>query len=121
MIPLVIIFSKPNIPKFETSIFECIDLDDCKNKLIITIKKNIEKQIDYPSNLDDFASLCWFHENSMENEVFEYYIFYQDKIQTIWTPQELYLAVVENIYLNDVQNAIFNPNNYVDYNSDNEK
>jgi len=117
-IPMFITFTKPNIPKFETITFVCNTLEECKNKLIITLKNIINKQIDYPVDVDDFVTNYWYNDNAMDNIFFDYQTFIDNKWSKPWTLQELYEIVINIINQVDIQNSIYNNKNYYDYCSD---
>jgi hypothetical protein len=117
-IPMFITFTKPDIPKYETLTFICSTEEECYNKLIINIKNNISKEIDYPADLDDFTNLFWYNNNYMDNNIFEYKIFKDTEWVQPWTYQELYDSVVDIIHNVDIQNSIYNDKNYYDYCSD---
>jgi hypothetical protein len=105
-IPLIIIFTKPTVPKYETVTFICDSLEECYNKLIINIKNKISKIIDYPEDLDNFASLYWYKDYNMDNEIFDYNIFYENEWKKPWSNQELYENIINIIHDVDVQNKI---------------
>ena len=113
-IPMFITFTRPNVPKYETSTFSCSSLDECKNKLIINIKDNITSIIDYPNDLDDYSCLYWYNKNYMDNNIFDYKIYYENNWIQPWSLQELYEDVINIIYQVDVQDSIYNDNNYYD-------
>jgi len=117
-IPMFITFTKPNIPKFETITFVCNTLEECKNKLIITLKNIINKQIDYPVDVDDFVTNYWYNDNAMDNIFFDYQTFIDNKWSKPWTLQELYEIVINIINQVDIQNSLYNNKNYYDYCSD---
>jgi hypothetical protein len=114
IIPMFITFTKPKVSKYETLTFECNSLEDCLNKLIINIKQRIDMKIDYPQYIDDFTSLYWYNENSLNNDIFDYKIFNDGKWVMPWSSQELYEHVIEMINVADIQNSIFNNKNYED-------
>jgi hypothetical protein len=120
-IPLIIIITKPKVPKYETLSFSCESLEDCKNKLIINLKNIINNKVDYPQDIDDFATLYWYNEFSMDNFFFEYQLFIENKWSKPWTIQELYDDVTTIIHQVDIQDSIHNNKNYYDYCSDDEK
>jgi CRISPR/Cas system CSM-associated protein Csm3 (group 7 of RAMP superfamily) len=120
-IPMFITITKPNVPKYETITFICKDLDECHNKLIINIKKCIEKNVDYPEDLDNYSVLHHYNENNMDNDIFTYNIFHENEWITPWTNQDLYEQVIEIIHQVDIQNSIYNDKNYYDYCSDDDK
>ena len=120
IIPMFITITKPNVPKYETNTFICNNLEDVYNKLIVNFKKSIDKNIDYPSDVDDFVTNFWYNENAMDNEFFDYNIFYENKWQKPWTLQELYDNAINIIIQVDIQNSIYNNRNYYDYCSDSE-
>ena len=119
-LPMYITLTYPNENKFVTKNFIFENLDECLNKIIITVKDHIQKKIDYPTDLDEFTNIYWYENNSMNNEVFDYYIFINDEWKQPWTLQEIYDDVIEIIYKNDIQNAILDPKNQPDYESENE-
>ena len=117
-IPLYIIITKPNVPKYENTTFICSSLEECKNKLIIKLKNEIIKFIDYPDDIDDFITNYWYTENYMNNEFFDYNIFYNNEWIKPWTTQELYDTVIDIINKIDIQDSIYNDNNYYDDNTE---
>jgi hypothetical protein len=114
-IPMFITITKPNVPKYETITFVCNTLEECQNKLIVNLKNIIYRQIDYPSDVDDFVTNYWYNDNSMDNEFFDYQLFIDNKWSKPWTIQELYEIVTHIIIQIDVQNSIYNDKNYYDY------
>lgn len=120
-IPIIIIISKPNVPKYETLTFVCNTLDECKNKLIINLKNIINKEIDYPIDVDDFATNYWYNKNSMDNEFFDYQLYLNNEWKKPWTIQQIYEIVINIINQVDIQNSIYNDKNYYDYNSESEE
>lgn len=113
MIPMILIFTRPHhTPKYELLTFNCESLEECKGKLITNIKNKISKNIDYPQNLDDFATLFWYDENYMDNEIFDYKIFHNNEWVQPWELQELYEEITQIIYQVDLQNSIFLKTNY---------
>jgi len=117
-LPMYITLTCPNENKFITKNFIFENLDECLNKIIITVKEHINKKIDYPSDLDEFRDIYWYQNNVMYNNVFEYYIFINDEWKQPWTLQEIYDDVIDIIHKNDIQNAILEPRNQPDYESD---
>lgn len=111
---MIITFTKPRIPKYETLTFTCKSLDECENRLLVNLKNNIYANIDYPSDIDDYSTLFWNSEHSMDNNFFDYQIFYQNKWIKPWELQDIYEKVLNIIYQVDIQNSIHNPNNYYD-------
>ncbi len=118
--PMYLIITKPNIPKYDKLSFVCDSLDMCENKLITIIKPILLHNIDYPSELDDFAYLHWYKNNNMDNPVFDYEIYIDGKWQQPWSLQDIYTKIIDIIYNVDIQNCIYNNKNYYDYDSDNE-
>lgn len=118
---LYIIFTKPNVPKYELLNFVCSSLEECYNKLIVNIKNKINMNIDFPSDLDDFAYLHWYNNYSMDNEIFDYNVFSNNEWTKPWTLQELYENILEIIHQVDLQNSIYNDRNYYDYVSDSDE
>jgi hypothetical protein len=113
MIPMILIFTRPNhTPKYELLTFNCDNLEECKGKLIVNIKNKILKNIDYPLFLDDFASLFWYNDNYMDNEVFNYNVFYNNEWIQPWELQELYEETIKIIHQVDIQNSIYSKTNY---------
>ena len=121
IIPMFIIITRPKIPKYEKLTFSCENLEECKNKLIVNFKNNILNKVDYPEDLDDFSSLFWYNEYNMDNNLFDYEIFIDNKWSKPWTLQELYEQVIDIIHKVDIQNSIYNDKNYYDYCSDDEE
>ena len=120
-LPMYITLTCPNENKFLTKNFIFESLDECLNKIIITVKDHINKKIDFPNDLDEFTNIHWYENNVMNNEVFDYYIFINDEWKQPWTLQEIYDDVIEIIHKNDIQTAILNPKNQPDYESDDEE
>ena len=101
--------------------FVCNTLEECKNKLIINLKNIINKQIDYPVDVDDFVTNYWYNDNAMDNIFFDYQIFIDNKWSQPWILQELYEIVINIINQVDIQDSIYNDKNYYDYCSDDDK
>ena len=120
-IPLFITITKPKVPKYETITFSCETIEDCKNKLIINLKDIIFNKVDYPDDVDDFATLFWYNEFNMNNEFFDYQLFIDNKWCKPWPLQELYDIVTNIIYQVDIQDSIYNDKNYYDGHSDDEE
>jgi len=118
---MFIIITRPKIPKYEKLTFCCENLEECKNKLIVNFKNNILNKVDYPEDLDDFSSLFWYNEYNMDNNLFDYEIFIDNKWSKPWTLQELYEQVIDIIHKVDIQDSIYNDKNYYDYCSDDEE
>ena len=60
--------------KFSVKNFIFENVDECLNKIIVTVKDHINKKnIDFPSDLDEFTNIHWYENNVMNNEVFDYY------------------------------------------------
>jgi hypothetical protein len=114
-IPMFITVTRPDIPKYETITFNCSSIDECQNKLIVILKNIINKQIDFPSDVDDFVTNYWYNENAMNNDFFDYNLFMDNKWMKPWTLQELYEIVINIINQVDIQNSIYNNKNYYDY------
>ena len=74
-IPLHIILTKPKQNKFESTYLICIDLDDCYNKIIVSIKNLILLPIDYPDDYEEFKNIIWYNGLSFDNDIFDYTIF----------------------------------------------
>jgi hypothetical protein len=119
-IPMFIIFTKPTVPKYELTTYVCESLEDCQNKLIVNIKNKILKKVEYPPDLETFALTAWYNEYNMENYIYDYQIFLDNKWQKPWSLEELYESVIEIIHQVDLQNSIYNDKNYYDYCSDDE-
>jgi len=119
-IPMFIIITRPKIPKYEKLTFSCKNLEECKNKLIVNFKNNILNKVDYPEDLDIFSSLFWYNDYNMDNNLFDYEIFIDNKWTQPWTLQELYEQVIDIIHKVDIQDSIYNDKNYYDYCSDDE-
>lgn len=116
---LIITFTKPKIPKYETLSFVCKSLEECENKLIINLKNNIYANIDYPTDIDDYSTLFWYNDHSMDNHFFDYQIFYEDKWIKPWELQDIYEKVINIIHIVDIQNSIYDSNNYYDNDDEN--
>lgn len=119
-LPMYITLTCPKENKFLTKNFIFDNLDECLNKIIITVKDHINKKINYPADLDEFTNIHWYENNVMNNEVFDYYIFINNVWKQPWTLQEIYEDVVDIIHKNDIQTAILDPKNQPDYESDEE-
>jgi len=111
---IIITITRPKIPKYETITFVCKSLDECENKLIVNLKNNINSNIDFPVDVDDYSTLFWNNEYSMDNNFFDYQIFYKDKWIKPWELQDIYEKVINIIHNVDIQNSIYNPTNYYD-------
>lgn len=117
-IPVNILLTKPKENKYQSLYLVCNDLDDCYNKIIVTVKNTILLQVDYPDDYEEFKNLIWYNSVSFDNEVFTYSIFYEGKWIEPWTHQEIYDKVTEIIHNVDIQNSIYNKKNTYDYVSD---
>jgi hypothetical protein len=117
-IPLTLIITKPNTNSYLHLNFVCTSLDDCYNKLVINIKKEIILNIDYPDDLDEFTNIYWYANNVMNNPIFEYTIFYKNQWSKPWPQQDIYDSVMQLIHDIDLQNSILNKRNYENYDSD---
>lgn len=117
---MFITITKPNVLKYETHTFVCNTIEECQNKLIINLKNIINKQIDFPNDVDDFVTNYWYNENAINNDFFDYQLFMDNKWIKPWTLQELYDIVINIINQVDIQNSIYNDKNYYDYCSDSE-
>lgn len=114
-VPLNIILTKPKDNKYESQYFSCNDLDECYNKIIVSIKNIISLNVDYPDDYDEFKNLIWYNNISFDNDVFDYSVFFEGKWIKPWSHQELYDAVKDIIYNVDIQNSIYNKKNTYDY------
>ena len=113
-IPIFITITKPNIPKYETITYVCDTFEDCQNKLIVNLKNIINKKIDYPEDVDDFSTNYWYNDYAMDNEFFDYNLYHNNQWVKPWTLQELYDDVINIINQVDIQDSIYNDNNYYD-------
>jgi hypothetical protein len=111
-IAMNIIITKPKYNKYETFNFICNDLEECKNKIIVTVKNIIFATIDYPLDITEFE-LLWYSDNYMDNRVFDYNIFQNNEWIKPWSDQELYESILELIYTIDVQDSLFNESNFI--------
>ena len=84
------------------------------------LKNNINAIIDYPSDIDDYSTIFWNNEYSMDNNFFDYQNFYQNKWIKPWELQDIYEKVLDIIHQVDIQNSIYNSNNYYDGDQDEE-
>lgn len=120
-LPMYITLTHPNENKFSVKNFIFENVDECLNKIIVTVKDHINKKnIDFPSDLDEFTNIHWYDNNVMNNELFDYNIFINDEWTQPWSLQEIYDNVIEIIHKIDIQNAILDPKNQPDYESDEE-
>jgi hypothetical protein len=120
-LPMYITLTYPNENKFVTKNFIFDNLDECLNKLIISVKEHINKKIDFPDDLEEFTNIYWYENNVMNNEVFDYNICINNEWKQPWTLQEIYNDVIDIIHKNDIQTAILDPRNQPDYESDEEE
>ncbi len=120
-LPMYITLTYPNENKFVTKNFIFDNLDECLNKLLISVKEHINKKIDFPDDLEEFTNIYWYENNIMNNYVFDYFIFINNEWKQPWTLQEIYNDVIEIIHKNDIQTAILDPRNQPDYESDEEE
>ena len=74
-IPVNILLTKPKQNKYESLYLVCNDLDDCYNKIIVTVKNSITLNVDYPDDYEEFKNLIWYNGISFDNDVFSYSIF----------------------------------------------
>lgn len=117
-VPLNIIITNPKHNKFDSKYFICNDIDECYNKLVVSIKNAIILNVDYPTDYEEFKNLIWYNSISFDNEVFDYSIFIDGEWKIPWTHQEIYDKICEIIHTVDLQNSIYNKKNTYDYNSD---
>ena len=117
-IPLNIILTNPKKNKYESLYLVCTDLDDCYNKIIVTVKNMLLLNVNYPNDYEEFKNLIWYNSISFDNEVFDYSIFTENKWLKPWTQQEIYDSVCDIIHNVDLQNSIYNKRNTYDYTSD---
>jgi hypothetical protein len=120
-IPLHIILTKPKQNKFESTYLICIDLDDCYNKIIVSVKNLILLSVDYPDDYEEFKNIIWYNGLSFDNDIFDYSIFSENKWIKPWSHQEIYEQVCTIIHNLDLQNSIYNKRNTYDYASDSDK
>jgi hypothetical protein len=117
-IPLNIIITNPKHNKYNSMYFTCNDIDECYNKVVISVKNAIILNVDYPADYEEFKNLIWYNSISFDNEIFDYSIFIENEWKTPWTHQEIYDQICEIIHTVDLQNSIYNKKNTYDYNSD---
>jgi hypothetical protein len=98
IIPLTLIITDPNTKSYLFLNYICTSLDDCYSKLVINIKKNCVSTIDeYPDNLDEFINNYLYAKNEMNNQLFDYRIFYKNKWSKPWLQQDIYDSVIKLI------------------------
>ena len=117
-IPLNIILTNPKKNKYESIYLVCTDLDDCYNKIIVTVKNLLLLNVNYPADYEEFKNLIWYNTISFDNEVFDYSIFTENKWLKPWSQQEIYDSICDIIHNVDLQNSIYNKRNTYDYESD---
>jgi len=117
-IPLTLINNDPTKNKYILTNYTCETLEECYNKIVIDIKKKILMNTDYPDTLDEFTNLIWYATNTINNPVFDYNIFYKNEWIKPWSDEEIYDSILELINKLDIQDALFDKNNYVNYDSD---
>lgn len=110
LIPIVIQLSIPNFNKCILDTLIGLSIDNCLQKIILYLKEHLIMNIDYPSDLDDFTNLYWYNNNAMNNEIFNYSIFVNNRWETPWTNQEIYEHFLDYMHQSDITNAIINYN-----------
>jgi len=87
-------------------------LEECKNKLIITLKIELyEYKFDFTENFEDIENYLrsvYDWQSSNTNTLIDYYIFNGTKWLKPWSIQEIYENVVDTINKLDIQKAILN-------------
>ena len=120
-IPLNIILTKPKDNKYESLYFICTDLDDCYNKIIVSVKNLISLKVNYPDDYEEFKNIIWYETVSFDNDIFEYSIFHENKWMKPWSHQEIYDKIKDIIYNVDIQDSIYEKKNSNEYNSDSDE
>lgn len=115
--PMYITLTHPIENKFSINHFMFNTLDECLNKIIITVKNHINKKNVFPNDLEEFTNIHWYEDNILNNNVFDYsiYIDTDNEWKQPWTLQEIYENVIEIINQIDIQNALLNPDNYIEH------
>jgi len=114
-IPIVIQLVKKNNCELSTFIGDNLEL--CLQKIVLYLKQNLDMNIDYPDNIDDFTPI-YLDNCLIKTHVFDYKIFINNDWTKPWTDQEIYEKIIEIIHNIDVQDSILNPTKY---SSDNEE
>lgn len=96
----LLIFGKNN-SNIDSQYFECDTIEECKNKILITIKNKIFMSVDYPFELENFCSNIW-----NTSELFRYKIFYEDKWFYEWSEQEIYENILDIFNQKDIQDTV---------------
>jgi hypothetical protein len=116
-----------NIITYETNELETINfifdsLDECKNKVILTFKNQLEKyNFDFQNLFEDYISQYKFkYDNTIYNLLVEYYIFYNNEWIQPWTIQEIYEISVDLINKLDIQKYILDKYEKDDYDEQND-
>jgi hypothetical protein len=94
---------------YNTEKYICDSLIDCKNKLIITFKNELNKfNFDYPINFDEYQDNLYHYYYHTSNILIEYYIFDNEKLIMPWSIQELYELATDIINKLDIQKVLLN-------------
>lgn len=117
-IPLILIMTDPTNNKYISTTYKCETLEECYDKLVINIKKEILTKIDYPDTLDEFTNLIWYSTNTINNPIFDYHLFHNNEWIKPWSSEEIYDSIIELINKLDIQEALFNKQNYDNYDED---
>jgi hypothetical protein len=102
-IPITILLTKPKTSELMTLIGT--NLDDCLQKITLYLKTNLEMNIDYPYDFDEFA-VIYLDNCANKVDVFDYKIFYENNWIQPWSHQDIYENIVELIIKLDIQNMI---------------
>ena len=115
--PMYITLTHPIENKFSINHFMFNTLDECLNKIIITVKNHINNKNVFPNDLEEFTNIHWYEDNIINNNIFDYniYIDSDNEWKQPWTLQEIYQDVIEIINQIDIQNALLNPDNYIEH------
>lgn len=125
MIPYYLVVTKPHKQNVSLLYFDDVgnDLNDVKNKIIKTLQEEFSIHKDIPESYDDFIYKCWFAEKSIDSDIFNYKVFYNNKWINPWTHDELYENVYEILHKLDLLAGYINDANglYEDESEDDEK
>ena len=120
MIALIITINKHDTVCFSSDIFTftCNDMKETYNKLIDTLVKNLNINIDLPLELCEFEYL-WFDKQYTKLSAFEYNIFSNNQWTIPWESQYIYEDFLETIHELEIKEApdfskVFEESNFED-------
>ena len=109
-IPFFLNYVKPNKHKIESKFITDIglDLDDIRNKIVYLIQEQIS-HFDYlPTDYDEFISKCWYKDESVDSDPFQYKIFNNNEWVSPWHLEDLYDDVYDILHKLELINEYIN-------------